>query len=75
MQVCAIYGQLPSYRAMLDTEGLDGPADLAIIGDESMCADRLDELAAADVTQFAASEFATDDEARARTRAFFADRL
>ena len=30
----AIYGQLPSYRAMLDREGFAGPEDAAIIGDE-----------------------------------------
>lgn len=30
----AIYGQLPSYRAMLDREGVEGPADVAIVGDE-----------------------------------------
>jgi 5,10-methylenetetrahydromethanopterin reductase len=28
-----IYGFLPSYRAMLDREGAEGPADVAIIGD------------------------------------------
>lgn len=71
----AIYGQLPSYRAMLDREGLEGPADLAIVGDEATCADRLDELVAAGVTQLAASEFAPDDEGRSRTRAFLASRL
>lgn len=70
-----VYGQLPSYRAMLDREGLDGPADLAIIGDEATCGDRLDELADAGVTQFAASEFATDPESRERTRTFLEERL
>ncbi len=30
-----IYGQLPSYRAMLDREGAAGPADVAIVGTES----------------------------------------
>ena len=30
-----IYGQLPSYRAMLDREGYGGPADLALVGDEA----------------------------------------
>ena len=30
----AIYGQLPSYRAMLDKEGAAGPADVSVIGDE-----------------------------------------
>ena len=74
-RVFMIYGQLPSYRAMLDHEGLAGPEDLAIIGNEATCADRLDELVAAGVTQFAASEFADDNEGRARTRAFLASRL
>ena len=30
-----VYGILPSYRAMLDREGAEGPADVAIIGDEA----------------------------------------
>jgi len=30
-----IYGMLPSYRAMLDREGVAGPAELAIVGDEA----------------------------------------
>ena len=29
----AIYGQLPSYRAMMDREGAKNPADLVLIGD------------------------------------------
>ncbi len=74
-QTFLVYGHLPSYRAMLDHEGLGGPEDLAIIGDEGACAGRLEELAAAGVTQFAASEFATNREDRDRTRAFLASRL
>lgn len=74
-QTFSVYGQLPSYRAMLDHEGLDGPADLAIIGDEATCDGRLDELAAAGVTQFLASEFANTPEDRQRTRTFLASRL
>ena len=70
-----IYGQLPSYRAMLDHEGVAGPADLAIIGDETICAGRLDEFEAAGVTTFLASEFANTPEDRRRTRAFLATRL
>jgi 5,10-methylenetetrahydromethanopterin reductase len=31
-KVFAIYNQLPSYRAMLDREGAQGPADVAIVG-------------------------------------------
>jgi F420-dependent oxidoreductase-like protein len=74
-QTYAIYGQLPSYRAMLDKEGLGGPEDLAIIGDEAECAGRMDELVAAGVTQFAGSEFAADPDGRTRTRAFLASRI
>ena len=64
----AIYGQLPSYRAMLDREGAAGPADVAIIGDEDEVARRVLDLAAAGVTDFAASEFGTSDDERRRTR-------
>jgi F420-dependent oxidoreductase-like protein len=69
------YGQLPSYRAMLDREGLAGPEDLAIIGDEADCAGRMDELVAAGVTLFTGAEFADNPEGRARTRAFLASRI
>jgi F420-dependent oxidoreductase-like protein len=71
----AVYGQLPSYRAMLDHEGIAGPEDLAIIGDETTCAARLAEFGAAGVTLFLASEFAKTPEDRQRTRAFLATLL
>ena len=64
----AVYGQLPSYRAMLDREGADGPADVAILGDETEVAARIEGLAAAGVTDFAASEFGTSEDERRRTR-------
>ena len=50
----AIYGSLPSYRAMLDREGYAGPEDAAIIGDEQTVSQRLDELSAAGVDEFTA---------------------
>ncbi len=65
----AIYGTLPSYRAMLDREGYAGPEDAAIIGDEQTVSQRLDELAAAGVDEFTASVFDASPEVRARTRA------
>jgi 5,10-methylenetetrahydromethanopterin reductase len=68
-QEFAVYGQLPSYRAMLDREGYAGPEDAAIIGDEQTVSERLDELAAAGVDEFAAVTFDTSAEGRARTRA------
>lgn len=65
----AIYGQLPSYRAMLDREGYSGPEDAAIIGDETTVAERLDELSRAGVDEFAAVVFDASPEVRERTRA------
>ncbi|TDD65729.1 TIGR03564 family F420-dependent LLM class oxidoreductase [Actinomadura rubrisoli] len=64
-----VYGTLPSYRAMIDREGADGPADLAVIGDEDAVGARLEELAAAGVTDFVAGEFMPGED-RGRTRAF-----
>ena len=59
----AAYGALPSYRAMLDREGVAGPADIAIIGSAAQVQDRVAALAGIGVTDFAAVEFgATPDE-------------
>ena len=63
----AIYGQLPSYRAMLDREGAAGPADVAIVGDEDTVAAQVMALAGAGVTDFVAAEFARGAD-RERTR-------
>jgi 5,10-methylenetetrahydromethanopterin reductase len=68
-QEFAIYGTLPSYRAMLDREGYAGPEDAAIIGDEKTVSERLDELSAAGVDEFAAAVFDATPEVRDRTRA------
>jgi 5,10-methylenetetrahydromethanopterin reductase len=67
-KVFEIYGQLPSYRAMLDREGAQGPADVAIVGDEDQVASQIMALAGCGVTDFVAGEFARGDE-RTRTRA------
>ena len=63
----AIYGQLPSYRAMLDREGAAGPGDVAVIGDEDAVAAQILALADAGVTDFLAAEFARGQD-RERTR-------
>lgn len=65
----AIYGTLPSYRAMLDREGFAGPEDAAIIGDEQAVSQQLDELAAAGVDEFVGAPFDPSAEGRSRTRA------
>jgi alkanesulfonate monooxygenase SsuD/methylene tetrahydromethanopterin reductase-like flavin-dependent oxidoreductase (luciferase family) len=71
-QSLAIYGTLPSYRAMLDKEGLKGPGDLAIVGDETEVRARLTALRAIGVTDFTAAIAAENAEDAARTRAFLA---
>ena len=68
-QVFAIYGELPSYRAMLDREGAAGPADVAIVGDEDAVAAQISTLAEAGVTDFVAAEY-TGGADGARTRDF-----
>jgi 5,10-methylenetetrahydromethanopterin reductase len=68
-QVFAIYGDLPSYRAMLDREGAAGPAEVAIVGDEDTVAAQIGALAEAGVTDFAAVEYTAGPEG-ARTRGF-----
>ncbi len=67
-QVFAMYGILPSYRAMLDREGAAGPEDLAIIGDEAVVKAEIGRLEDAGVTDFVAAEFAAADEEKTRTR-------
>jgi alkanesulfonate monooxygenase SsuD/methylene tetrahydromethanopterin reductase-like flavin-dependent oxidoreductase (luciferase family) len=66
-KVFAIYGELPSYRAMLDREGAAGPADVALVGDEESVAAQLADLAEAGVTDFVAGEFGRGSDA-VRTR-------
>ncbi|HEX9258935.1 MAG TPA: TIGR03564 family F420-dependent LLM class oxidoreductase [Acidimicrobiales bacterium] len=68
-----IYGQLPSYRAMLDREGAGGAEDLVIAGNEAEVRDRLAAHAAIGVTDLAASDMSTNPDERARTRALLRD--
>ena len=53
-QQVAWYNSLPSYRAMLDREGVDGPADIALIGDEQDLDTALGRLKEAGATDFLA---------------------
>lgn len=64
----AMYGMLPSYRAMLDREGAAGPADVAIVGDEAAVAAGIKRVADAGATDFSAAEFAVDSDEKRRTR-------
>jgi 5,10-methylenetetrahydromethanopterin reductase len=65
----AMYGHLPSYRAMLDREGFSGPEDAALIGDESTVSHQLVELRDAGVDEFVGIPFDPSPEGAQRTRA------
>ena len=64
----AMYGELPSYKAMFEREGVAGPGELAIAGSASQVRDAIEAMREAGVTDFAASEFTTSAEELQQTR-------
>jgi F420-dependent oxidoreductase-like protein len=63
-----MYGELPSYKAMFEREGVAEPGELALVGNASRVNELVGELAEAGVTDFAASEFTTNQQERDQTR-------
>jgi alkanesulfonate monooxygenase SsuD/methylene tetrahydromethanopterin reductase-like flavin-dependent oxidoreductase (luciferase family) len=59
------YGQLANYRRILDIEGAEGPADVAVIGNEAEVEEQLRALANAGATDFLASVFPVGEDASA----------
>ncbi len=74
-QAFAIYPTLPSYRAMLDREGVEQPSGIAMIGDEATLRARIGELRDAGVTDFAASPFPAGEGVVERTVEFLQSEL
>jgi F420-dependent oxidoreductase-like protein len=68
----AIYPNLPSYKAMLDKEGAQSPADVAFIGDEETVAASIEKLAAAGATDLLAASVGSGEE-QARTFALLSE--
>ncbi len=60
----AIYGHLPSYRAMLDREGAAGPAEVAVVGTATEVRDQVRRLADIGVTDFCGAPFGSGAEVR-----------
>ena len=58
------YGDLPVYRAVLDAEGVDGPADISVVGDEAAVTAHLERLRAVGATDFIAIPTGTDADRR-----------
>jgi 5,10-methylenetetrahydromethanopterin reductase len=69
-QTFAIYGQLPSYRAVLDVEGAADASGGAIIGDEAEVERQVRHLAEIGVTDFNASPFAVDGDPESAGRTY-----
>jgi 5,10-methylenetetrahydromethanopterin reductase len=67
-----VYGTLPSYRAMLDREGLAGPEDFAVIGNEASVRDQLEAMSAAGADDIICVEFGAGPDDAERTRACLA---
>jgi F420-dependent oxidoreductase-like protein len=74
-KILVIYGQLPSYRAMLDKEGAAGPADVALVGNEKSLDTQIQRLRDVGVTDFSASIAPTEDGAVERTLDYLASKL
>lgn len=69
----AVYGMLPSYRAMLDREGAAGPEDVALIGSEAEVRAGVERMRDAGLTDFVAVEFNTDATVAGPTRDLLKD--
>jgi F420-dependent oxidoreductase-like protein len=65
-EVFSIYPNLPSYKAMLDKEGAESPADVAFLGDEDSVVAAIERVAAAGATDSVASIIGNREE-RERT--------
>jgi len=65
----AMYGTLPSYRAMLDREGAVEVADAALIGSKAQVLEMIQGLADAGVTEFSGAASGTAEERQASLEA------
>lgn len=70
-----LYGQLPSYKAMLEREGAESPADIALVGDEKTLGAEIQRLRDAGVTDLNAALMAVEEGAVDRTQSFLQTQL
>jgi F420-dependent oxidoreductase-like protein len=67
------YNDLPSYRGVMDREGVDGPAGVSLVGDEETVRAGAQRFADAGTTDFIPVELSTNADEAARTRALLVD--
>ena len=61
-KIFAMYGQLPSYRAMLDREGAALPGDIAVVGTEEEVPAQIRRFADVGATEFSGAVYGTPEE-------------
>ncbi len=71
-KILAIYAELPSYRAMLDIEGVHGLADISLVGSHDEVVDGLGRIAAAGASDFTAVVMGGNPDEVAASRAALA---
>jgi F420-dependent oxidoreductase-like protein len=67
-QILSIYAELPSYRRMLDIEGLHGLGELSLVGTEAEVTERIAEIAVSGATDFTAVPMGGNPDEIERTR-------
>ena len=65
-----LYGVIPSYRAMLDREGANGPGDIALVGNEQELRQQIQQLKDIGVTDLNAVLIDVDSDSYERTLQF-----
>ncbi len=71
-KIFGFYGTLPSYRAVLDAEGVEGPVDVALIGSEKEVEASIGRLASAGATEFAPAIFPSGSDPQASSARTYA---
>jgi F420-dependent oxidoreductase-like protein len=73
--ILADYANLPSYRAMMDIEGVEGLGDLSIVGDEGFVRDALGEIEQAGATDFTPVPMGGNPDEESRTMAVLTEAM
>ena len=66
------YGQLVNYRRVLDIEGVEGPSEVAVVGNEDSLRRQLQDFAAGGATDFIANIFTVGDDGESSARTYAA---
>lgn len=73
--ILADYAALPSYRAMMDIEGVAGLGDLSIVGSEDEVREQLARIEASGATDFTAVPMGGNPDEESRTRAVLVEAM